>query len=353
VILTQFQVLSFRNLTSLTLAPAPGINAIVGRNGAGKSSVLEAIHALSAGHSFRTRKAKELIAHDAEAFTVSGLLQDRKGREHRCGMRKFNNGDTELRLNFEPVRSMAVISRAIPMKALTPDSHSLIQDGPTARRQFIDWGAFHENADFFMHWKHFRRALAQRNQALRMHAPEAEVTSWNEELANAGSWIDECRAAYLAHLQPRFEELLHVLTQEFHVELTYKRGFSDERSLLQTLEKNLRQHQRFRTTTDGPHRAELLISVGDHQAKQVLSRGQQKLVVYALHLAQLEVLHQDAERHAIVLCDDLASELDAENLKRVLTLLASRPTQVFIAGTEPLDLAVNFSLEAGRILKST
>jgi len=198
---------------------------------------------------------------------------------------------------------MAVISRSIPVKALTPDSHGLIQDGPTARRQFIDWGAFHENPEFFAQWKHFRRALAQRNQSLRNGSPEAEITSWNEEFANAGSWIDQCRAQYLQQLITYFEPLLAQLTQEFHVTLGYKRGF--------------------------------------------LSRGQQKLVVYALHLAQLEVLHQDAERRAIVLCDDLASELDSENLARVLTTLASRPTQVFVAGTEPLEQATNFELADG------
>ena len=326
MILTQFQVIAFRNLDSLTFAPNSGVNAIVGPNGAGKSSVLEAIHTLSAGHSFRTRKARELIAHNAESFTVSGLLQDRQGREHRCGMRRSNTGDVELRMNYEPVRSMAVISRAIPVKALTPDSHALIQDGPTARRQFIDWGAFHEDPDFFAHWKLYRRALSQRNHALRTHKPMAEIVSWNNEFAAAGSWIDQCRANYLNKLQPYFEQLLEQLTANFTVNL-----------------------QRFRTTTDGPHRAELALTVDEHPARQILSRGQQKLVVYALHLAQLEVLHEDADRHAIVLSDDLASELDQANLSRVLSLLASKPTQVFIAGTDPFDQAVNFQLEAGRL----
>ena len=349
MILTQFQVIAFRNLDSLTFAPNSGVNAIVGPNGAGKSSVLEAIHTLSAGHSFRTRKARELIAHNAESFTVSGLLQDRQGREHRCGMRRSNSGDVELRMNYEPVRSMAVISRAIPVKALTPDSHALIQDGPTARRQFIDWGAFHEDPDFFAHWKLYRRALSQRNHALRTHKPMAEIVSWNNEFAAAGSWIDQCRANYLNKLQPYFQQLLEQLTANFTVNLQYKRGFSEERSLLETLEKNLSQHQRFRTTTDGPHRAELALTVDEHPARQILSRGQQKLVVYALHLAQLEVLHEDADRHAIVLSDDLASELDQTNLSRVLSLLASKPTQVFIAGTDPLEQAVNFQLEAGRL----
>jgi len=319
----------------------------VGPNGAGKSSVLEAINTLSAGHSFRTRKAKELISHDAEDFTVSGLLQDPQGREHRCGMRRTKAGDVELRMNYEPVRSMAEISRAIPMKALTPDSHALIQDGPTARRQFIDWGTFHMEPDFFNHWKRYKRALAQRNQALRTGAPTAEITSWDEEFAAAGSWIDQVRASYLKQLQPYFEQLLKQLTDSFTVNIAYKRGFSEERTLLETLQKNFGQHQRFRTTTDGPHRAELALNVGDHPARQVLSRGQQKLVVYALHLAQLEVLHQDADRHAIVLCDDLASELDQRNVSRVLNLLASKPTQVFIAGTQPLDQAVNFELDNG------
>ncbi len=347
MILTQFQVIDFRNLSSLNFAPSAGLNAIVGPNGAGKSSILEAIHTLSAGHSFRTRKARELIAHNAESFTVSGLLKDRQQREHRCGMKRNNAGDVELRMNYEPVRSIAVISRAIPVKTLTSDSHALIQDGPTARRQFIDWGTFHENPDFFTQWKIFRRALAQRNQALRSGVSEAEVISWNNEFAAAGSWIDEQRSNYLSKLQPYFNNLLEELTTSFTVNLSYKRGFSEERSLLDTLDNNLRQHQRFRTTTDGPHRAELVMNVGDHPARQVLSRGQQKLVVYALHLAQLEVLHEDESRHAIVLCDDLASELDQENVSRVLDLLASRPTQVFIAGTEVLDQAVNFNLVDG------
>lgn len=352
MILTQFQVIAFRNLESLTFSPAAGINAIVGPNGAGKSSMLEAIHTLSAGHSFRTRKAKELIAHNADSFTVSGLLQDRQGREHRCGMRRSNQGDVELRMNYEPVRSIAEISRAIPVKALTPDSHALIQDGPTARRQFMDWGTFHEEQTFFTDWKLYKRALDQRNKALRMGSAMSEIVNWNGEFSKAGEAINHSRKAYLARLTPYFNQLLNKLTSEFTVDLQYKRGYTEERSLLETLEKNLAQHQRFKTTTDGPHRAELSLTVDEHPARQILSRGQQKLVVYALHLAQLEVLHENTDRHAIVLCDDLASELDKINLARVLALLAEKPTQVFIAGTDRLELAQNFLLESGKIRRA-
>jgi len=329
VILTQFQVLAFRNLDSLTFKPHSGLNAIVGPNGAGKSSVLEAIHTLSCGTSFRTRKPRELISHNQESFTVSGLLQDRQGREHRCGMKRSNDGQVELRMNFEPINSIAQISRAIPVKALTPDSHALIQEGPTVRRQFMDWGAFHVEHDFFAHWKRYKRALAQRNQALRTGAPDAEIISWNNELAASGTWIDECRSNYLDQLTPHFVRLLGQLTDSFTVELGYKRGFSIERTLLETLEKNFRQHQRFKTTTDGPHRAEIALTVGEHPAKQILSRGQQKLVVYAL-----------------------ASELDQSNVNLVLSLLASKPTQVFIAGTERLEQAVNFEIQAGGLVKT-
>ncbi len=350
MILTQFQVINFRNLGSLTFKPVAGLNAIVGPNGAGKSSVLEAIHTLSAGHSFRTRKPRELISHEHEAFTVSGLLKDRQEREHRCGMKRSRDGQIELRMNFEPIHSIAEISRAIPIKALTPESHELIQAGPTVRRQFMDWGAFHVEPDFYSQWKRYKRALSQRNQALRVGVPDAEVVSWNEELALSGAWIDGCRENYLAQLQPAFKRMLEQLSNDFTVELGYKRGFSIERSLLETLEKNLRQHQRFKTTTDGPHRAEITLTVGEHPAKQVLSRGQQKLVVYALHLAQLEVLHQQGDRHAIVLCDDLASELDKSNVALVLSLLASKPTQVFIAGTERLEQAENFEIQSGGLL---
>jgi len=201
VILTHIDIHRLRNLLDASLDPAPGFNWFTGDNGSGKTSILEAIQCLSVGHSFRTRKVKELIHVKHEEFLLTCEIQDpSNNRQHRCGLQRHRDGTTELRFDYEPVRSMAAITQLLPVKALTPDSHRLIQDGPSGRRQFIDWGTFHVEHLFFDTWKQFRRTLSQRNQALRLNAPDSEVKSWDEQLIESGSRLDQMRKAYLEKL---------------------------------------------------------------------------------------------------------------------------------------------------------
>jgi len=135
VILTQLDIRGLRNLRDVTLTPSPGFNQIIGSNGAGKSSILEAIHCLSVGHSFRTRKIRELITRGEDEFTLAcQMLNTVTQQPHRCGLRRHRDGTTELRLDYEEIRKIAQITQLMPVKALTPDSHELIQDGPSGRR---------------------------------------------------------------------------------------------------------------------------------------------------------------------------------------------------------------------------
>jgi len=336
VILTQVDIAGLRNLQPTTLLPAAGFNLITGANGAGKSSLLEAIQCLSVGHSFRTRKARELIAHGQDEYTLACQMTDETGQQtHRCGLRRGRDGSTELRLDYEEIRSIALITQLLPIKALTPDSHRLIQDGPTGRRQFLDWGVFHMEQSFFQAWKLYRRSLSQRNQALRDQAPDTEVTSWDDQLAESGTTLDRLRLQYLEKLQVSVETILRAMDTVFHVKLRYRSGWAEDVSLADALARNLGNCRRFRTTTDGPHRAELVVETQGVLARQVLSRGQQKVLVYALHLAQLAVLHQQTHRRAVVLCDDLMSELDTDHRSRMLDQLLAFDSQLFITETQP------------------
>ncbi|ASJ70134.1 DNA replication/repair protein RecF [Granulosicoccus antarcticus] len=335
MILTKLEVSSFRNVVNLSLEPHPRLNLITGDNGAGKSSILEAIQCLSTGHSFRTRKARELISRQSQSFTLTALFKDpNTAREHRCGLQRMRDGSVELRLDFEEVGSMSGVTRLLPVKALTPDSHKLIQEGPHERRQFLDWGVFHMEHSFFDIWKQFKRSLSQRNQLLRDSGSINELRTWDGLFVESAEQLNKLRAVYVEQLAIALQKRMTDINARFHVELQYRSGWSDEHKLADLLIRNLDYHRRMKTTTDGPHRAELSLLVDGVPAKQVLSRGQQKVLVYLLHLSQLDLLANINARQAVVLCDDLTSELDKEHSTELIRQLLDLDGQVFVSAVD-------------------
>ena len=346
MILSALDISCFRNIKQLTIEPHPRLNLITGDNGSGKSSVLEAIQCLATGHSFRTRKPKELITRDEQSYRLTASFKDlTTERQHRAGLERARDGDISLRLDYEDIKSQAEITQLLPIMALTPDSHQLIKEGPELRRQFLNWGLFHVEPSFMNAWRNFKRALSQRNQLIRERASDNNVSVWNIPLSDAATVINTTRDSYVLQLNTHLAKRLKEMEVMFHVELRYRPGWDINQSLKDVLEQNIDTHRRMKTTTDGPHRADLLISVDDILAKQVLSRGEQKVLVYALHLSQLDILNEVAQRNAIVLCDDLTSELDVFHSKALITQLIALEGQTFVSG---VDLGVLETLDHER-----
>ena len=333
MILTRLDIANLRNIRSLSIAPHPSLNLVTGSNGAGKSSILEAIQCISTGHSFRTRKARELIHREEQNFTLAALFNDPlTEREHRAGLLRKRDGGLEYRLDFEEISSIAEITRLLPVKSITPDSHKLVQDGPEERRQFLDWGVFHMEPRFYEVWKQFKRSLSQRNQLLRESGTAAELKNWDSLFADASNELDMMRQSYVQELSAALSQRLSDMNTTFHVELHYRRGWAEDSVLAELLVEHVDYHRRMKTTTDGPHRAELVLQTDGSVAKQVLSRGQQKVLVYLLHLAQLDLLSSKHTRRAVVLCDDLTSELDAEHSTNLINQLVALNSQIFVSG---------------------
>ncbi len=338
MILSTFEANDLRCLVDLAVTPHPTLNLITGNNGTGKSSILEAIQCLATGHTFRTRRPRELITHNAPSLRLTAKFYDeRSEREYRVGCERHRDGGVHFRLNFEDIKSQAEIARLMPVKVLSPESHQLIQDGPEERRRFLDWGLFHVKPQFMSVWGQYKRSLSQRNQLLRDNATDKDIDTWNSPLVAAGLELHQSRAEFVSLLNTALQSRWRVLDEVFHVELFYRPGWDEKNSLENALTNNIIHHRRMKTTTDGPHRAELSIKVDGKPGKQVLSRGQQKTLVYVLHLSQLDVLKDAGIASPMVLCDDLSSELDENHTNYLVDQLHTLKSQLFITG---VDLSV-------------
>ncbi|MDN5923972.1 MAG: AAA family ATPase, partial [Xanthomonadales bacterium] len=185
-----------RALSEIDLEPSPQINYLVGANGAGKTSVLEAIFLLSRGRTFRGGSAEVLTQHGHEGFHVYGEVDDGHGAQHRLGLGRLNHR-WSIQVDGLPKTSRSALLAYCPVVCFDPGSHALISGAAEGRRRFADWGVFHVEHDFLGHWQRFQRALSQRNALLRQASPDRELGPWEIEMASAAQAIDALRGQYL------------------------------------------------------------------------------------------------------------------------------------------------------------
>jgi DNA replication and repair protein RecF len=356
--IAQLAVHNFRNLITLTLQPASKFNLFYGDNGSGKTSLLEAIYYLGLGRSFRSRLNNRIIHQDAAHFSLfAQILAD--NRSIPAGLERHANGESRIRVAQENARSVMEITRLLPIQLLNPDSRFMLLGSSKLRRQFIDWGVFHVEPLFLSHWQHAQRALKQRNAALKSHTAKALVQLWDNELIIAAQALNELRKTYVTNLIQVFSTIAaNFLGESAAISLQYKPGWDETQGLNQILTQSLPRDLQLGYTQHGPHRTDLMIRInGNLAAQDILSQGQQKLLVYALQLAQGILLRQQTHKRCIYLLDDLPAELDASNRYKLAAALNTIDAQVFITGIEreilsDLCLAVDskmFHVEQGEV----
>lgn len=332
--LERLQVDNIRIIQHVSLQPSPRLNVLAGPNAAGKTSLLEAIDCLSRGRSFRTRLTSSLLRRGAEAFVVSGQVRTPQGQNVGIGMKRSRQ-DTHLRLGGSPAQSIAALAYALPVRALHPQSHLLIQGPPAYRRAFLDWGVFHVESSFLAAWQRYRKALRQRNAALRQGLGQAAVRAWHTELGSTAAVIDQLRGGYVGNLCAQLKRSLERLLEGVDCELSYRRGWPQEDDLASWLETSMTADRDAGHTRGGPHRAELSVRLDGQPAAEVASRGQQKLLAAALTLAQLNMFVAQTGRSCVCLVDDLPAELDREHRAHLLSALHELDAQLFVTTMEP------------------
>lgn len=333
--LTRLDIHSVRNLKRARLDGLAQSNILHGPNGSGKTSVLESVHLLSTARSFRSVTARSVISHGSNELTVYGeVMREGGSRGLPLGIQRDRSGTADIRVAGATVRSAAQLASELPVLVLNSDSFDLLTGSPRDRRRFLDWGVFHVEQGFFASWQRFQRSIKQRNALLRRgNIANAELASWSMELATAGEALTASRERYFARLQARFTQVIAaVLPDSAPVSLHFRRGWDKDRRYHEVLEAGLSVDAEQGYTHSGPQRADIRILSGDVSAADTLSRGQQKLVVSALKLAQGHLHAEDkAAGECVFLLDDLPSELDEWHLRLVCDEITRMGAQVFIS----------------------
>ncbi|HFQ14234.1 MAG TPA: DNA replication/repair protein RecF [Gammaproteobacteria bacterium] len=323
----------FRNIETADLHFSPVCNLIAGDNGAGKTNLLESIFYLSLSRSFRTRHLRHLLPANADYLQLVGKVRDENGHESVLGIRRSTEGMT-IRINGETVHQSSRLAAFLPVQLIHPESHQLLEQGPKQRRQFLDWGVFHVEPSFLSHWQDYRHCLKQRNAALRQGQGEKAVRLWDERLIERGTSMTQQRLSYLQQLRPHIDYFCRQLL-ESEIEVVYRQGWPKAQDFASALREHLPTDQQQGFTRVGPHRADLAFFSDQHRVQDYFSRGQQKLLVCALRLAQIRQLRQATGQAGVLLIDDLAAELDQAHRNALLEAALKTEAQLFITTTHP------------------
>lgn len=324
------QVENVRNIARAELILGPGINIFEGPNGSGKTSLLEAVHVLGTGKSFRTSNLARVIKEGESCCTVFGVVEN-EGRTQNIGIQRSRESYS-IRINGLEEKRIAALASALPVMAVTQSSSRLLDEGPQWRRKFMDWGLFHVEQSFFPVWAECSRLVRQRNALLENGRNQNELKAWDSALVPRVEQITESRRKLLVELEPIVREYAAELLHGWFdsLELFLKPGWPEQMSYADALAAHRTKDLAIGHTEYGAHRADMVVRINGKDVKDRLSRGQQKLLVFAFLLAQVKHLSDNAHKDTVLLLDDAGAELDSDHAGHLLGLLADRATQLLI-----------------------
>lgn len=291
---------NLRILRHVDLQPRPGVNLIVGGNGAGKTSVLEAIYLAGRGRTFRHQVAGPMIR-DGEQETLvlvrfgdgrKGMIDEAHPAEgvRVLGIKRGRSG-MQCRLDGREVRKRSTLAANLPTQWISSQPQLLLEGSPGTRRRFFDMGLFHVEHGYLDAYGELARVLRQRNALLKARDPRG-LGAWNHPFTDASIRLHRYREPYIAAVFARVAEKLARWQLDLQLDWQYKPGWDPDHSLVDQLEHKREQDLRYGFTHIGPQRAEISLSVNGSTVDRKLSRGQLKMVVFALHFAQVDLMRE-------------------------------------------------------------
>ncbi|QIO07384.1 DNA replication/repair protein RecF [Acinetobacter shaoyimingii] len=324
--ITRLNIQRVRNLKTVALAELQPFNVFYGQNGSGKTSILESIHLLASGRSFRTHIPKHYIQHDCDDALVFA-----QSATEKIGMQKLISGEQMIKVNGDTVATQGQLAKILPLQLIDPLSTDIIDHGAKPRRQLLDWLMFHVEPEFYHAWQYYSRALKQRNSLLksRRNLTLQDLEPWNKMLSDYGEILHSQRVEIVEQWKQYLQHDLQQLLPDLHIEMEYQAGYHVDQGLASDLIQFHQKDVDRRYTEYGPHRADLRLKTPTGDADVVLSRGQKKLLIMALKLSQIAMLHA-CNKETVVLLDDVTAELDLTAQRRLIERLSQLGSQVFI-----------------------
>lgn len=347
MIVERLELRNFRNIATAALELSPHFNFLIGPNGAGKTVVLEALHLLLRGRSFRTRGVSFLIRHGTRDLAVQALCRDSvRGREN-ISLKKDRANRAELRVNEEPVRQTSSVAGLLPLQVLLPDLAELVFGEPRGRRQWLDWGAFHVKHDYIDVLRRYMRALRQRNALLRSGDTHT-LDTWTDRMIETGEIVVRARTDYIQTVREALLSCIESLAPGLDIRVRHYPGFQGE-SFAEEVGAHTPSDVKSGFTQVGPHRADVRLGAGDNAAADVLSRGQGKLVASAMRIGQARGLLTHQSRPSLILIDDVWTELDDDHSARFMRLLDGMGCQILATSTHEPVAARSISADRVRV----
>lgn len=337
-----------RNLIDAEIEPSTKLNLIYGDNGSGKSGFLESISILSTGKSYRAKKLAHCFSYKKNKMLIKAKVEDKILGEACIENLRMLEAQQIMKINEVPVGSQAEVAHWLPIQQIDPTAFSLLSGAPEKRREFMDWGLFHVEQSFFPKWKLFKQQLKQRNIILKNKDREF-LEQWTASFCSTSEQINDSRKKYLQDFKPIFIKMCDSLGIGDELTLKFYPGWDESKSLQEILTRQEERDMQLGYTQSGPHRAEMKLKSHGFLASEVLSRGQQKLTVLALKLAQSELFYKQSGRKSIYLIDDLSSELDEKHMNLLFEYFAQLDCQIFITSIKKEDLIKNAHIDKAKV----
>lgn len=345
--LEHLSITNYKNISEASLDFSPGVNCLVGKNGMGKTNLLDAIYYLSFCKSFNSVPDGQVMTHGEDFFMLRGQYElAGQSEEIRCGYKL--HGRKSFKRSGKEYQRLSDHIGLLPIVMLTPSDSVLLQGGSEERRKFMDMVISQFDKPYLNALIRYNQALSQRNSLLKMEPPCTDPLLYQaceEQMDFYGQQIYRARRQFVDDFTPVFQEFYSQISMDREqVTLEYTSHFAEGQSLLPLLNAVRGRDLSLGYTTRGAHKDELVMKLGDFPMKQLGSQGQNKTFLVGLKLAQFDFLRRMGHTTPILLLDDIFDRLDGDRVEQIIRLVASdRFGQIFITDTnrEYLDRIID------------
>lgn len=358
----EINYINFRNLIDGSVKFFPKLNLFFGKNGQGKTSLLEAVYFNATGKSFRTSKANEMMKYGVKRTGVYIVYRDNIGEKTLTV--KFNDNKKEYYYNNKKVPYDEFYGK-LNVVTYIPEDIVLITGSPSIRRTFFDSEIAQTNSEYFQDLKNYNKLLKIRNKYLKeQKTKDTEYLVYEDEFIKYGAKVIEKRLEYVQKisiiLNLNYRKLFDnkkelSLSYECHLGNIKKLSLKEIEELLrEKIKKNFSQEKRYGFSLCGPQKDDFLFILNGHEAKSTASQGEKKSIIFSLKLSEIDMVIREKKENPVLIIDDISSYFDSNRKESILNYLEKRNIQVLVSSTGDLGIDSNdFYVEGGEIVYDT